>query len=154
MRRRVIIGLLVVVIGIVVALLKVEFSTETSFVSPYTGSRRIDRERFFGLIGTVDRSQVSGLELFLRRNYPQDLKGRWISWKKVGKNIFGGTVSSNQWVGPFADLTIAELDGYTARLSGDEKKELYDYLSTTNSYWVNKRVEEILATIRTPVTNK
>src|SRR4026207_2067124 len=72
-------------------LLQYQVSTEWGFVCENTGSRHGYRDCRFGS-RTAAWTNTSELESVLRRNYPQAVSNRWVSYNGTGRNVFGMAV--------------------------------------------------------------
>jgi hypothetical protein len=150
MRKRVVIGVLAIIgVALVVFLVKAEFSTEWSFVSD-AGSRKTDCKSCFGLF-TSSQVKESSLEKFMRANHPQSVaKQRWTEYSRTGKNVFGKILSYGEPAVPvpLGSLDMEHLEAYTARLSNEEKKELYDFFATAKWGQIANKADSIRRTLK------
>jgi hypothetical protein len=95
-----------------------------AYICENTGSRKGHRSWPLGF-QTGAWYEQSALETFILKRYPAELKYRWTSYQRTGKDIVNLPGSYDQ-PGPIAQLTTSVIDRYAAKALPSDLKTFYD----------------------------
>lgn len=136
------VGLLVVVASALV-LPAVQVCRDWAFVDRNTGSRKGYRDWFLGW-RTRSWYQKSGIEAFMRSNYPAEFRQNWVSSEGTGRNIFGGaTLVGHGRPGPIVLLKPEVIADYCRSASAMEKRRLYDVFASGDEERIRELADHI-----------
>ncbi len=137
---------LAVVVILFLLLLAEPVCHDRADICAHTGSRREYRQWFWGR-KTSEVYTESKLEAFMKEQYADVVRNKWVSYRGTGRNVLGCSISSGHGEpGPMVLLVRSGmLDHYVEGLDGLGRKALYDLFASGDGEAVEARAQEIRA---------